>query len=95
MSFLFYFSIFLFVFLSSLLCGVILMQESKTSGLGASMGGDAGGSVFGTSTATILKKFTAWLAVLFFAACIILSLATESMGRAHEPRASALEQLAE
>jgi len=57
------------------------MQESKSSGLGSSFGGDASDSVFGTSTADVLKKFTAWLAVIFFVSCILLSLWTSAMGR--------------
>lgn len=82
MSFLFYLAILAFMFLCFLLCSVILMQESKGTGLGASFGGDVSGSVFGTSTADVLRKFTAWLAVAFFAACIILSLWTSAHGRA-------------
>ncbi len=81
MTFLYFFTIGLFLILCLILCAVILMQESKSSGLGASFGGEASDSVFGTSTADVLKKFTAWLAVIFFIACIILSLWTASMGR--------------
>ena len=47
MTFLYYLSIVLFVFLSTILCLVILVQESKSMGLGASFGGDAGESLFG------------------------------------------------
>ncbi|MBA3721398.1 MAG: preprotein translocase subunit SecG [Parachlamydiaceae bacterium] len=82
MTFLYFFTIAIFIFLSVLLCGVILMQESKSSGLGSSFGGEARESVFGTSTADVLKKFTAWLAFIFFIACIVLSLWTNAMGRA-------------
>ncbi len=74
MTFLFYFSIALFILLSGILCLVILVQESKSLGLGASFGGDAGESLFGTSTASVLKKFTAWLAVIFLVSCVLLSL---------------------
>ncbi len=70
---LFYIGIFLFLGLCFLLSFVILIQESKSLGLGASFGGDAGSSVFGTSTADVLKKFTAWLAVIFFVICILFS----------------------
>lgn len=82
MTFLYFFTIALFMLLCVLLCGVILMQESKSSGLGSSFGGEANQSLFGTSTADILKKFTAWLVVIFLASCILLSLWTTSMGRA-------------
>lgn len=64
------------------LCFVVLIQESKSSGLGASFGGEASDSLFGTSTADVLKKFTGWLAVIFFVSCVLLSLWTASLGRA-------------
>jgi len=69
-----------FMLLCVLLCGVILMQESKSTGLGASFGGDVQDSVFGTGAADVLKKFTAWLAVIFFVSCVLLSLWTTSLG---------------
>lgn len=81
MSILFYIILFLFIGLSALLCFVIMIQESKSLGLGASFGGDAGDSLFGTSTAAVLKKFTAYLAGIFMIVCFILSLWTASMGR--------------
>ena len=56
MSFLFYFFIFIFLFLCALLSFVILIQESKSMGLGASFGGDSGTSLFGTSTAAVLRS---------------------------------------
>lgn len=80
MTFLFYLSIFFFMLLSSILCLVILIQESKSLGLGASFGGDPGESLFGTSTADVLKKFTAWLAVIFMIACVLLSIWSSSIG---------------
>ena len=81
MTFIFYLALFLFLALSALLCLVILIQESKSLGLGASFGGDPGDSVFGTSTADVLKKFTAYLAIIFMVACVLLSLWTGAMGR--------------
>ena len=79
MSFLFYLILFLFLFLCVLLSSIILMQESKSMGLGASFGGDASDSLFGTSTAEVLKKFTAYLATIFLASCIVLSLWTTAI----------------
>jgi len=58
------------------------MQESKSLGLGASFGGDTGDSLFGTSTADVLKKFTAVLGAIFIISCIVLSLWSSSLGRA-------------
>jgi preprotein translocase subunit SecG len=81
MTFVFYLVLFLFLGISALLCLVILIQESKSLGLGASFGGDPGDSVFGTSTADVLKKFTAYLAVVFMASCVLLSLWTGAIGR--------------
>lgn len=81
MTILYYLFLFLFLFVCAVLCFVILIQESKSTGLGASFGGDTGDSLFGTSTPEILKKITAWLAVIFLGGCILLSLWTGAMGR--------------
>ena len=85
----FYFSaISIFVLLCIVLCFVILIQESKSSGLGASFGGAASDSVFGTSTADVLKTITGWLSVAFLISCVILSLWTASMGRSKQADSS-------
>ncbi len=81
MTFLYYLALFIFVGMSFLLCMVILVQESKSLGLGASFGGDPGESIFGTSTADVLKKFTAYLAGIFMIACVLFSLWTAAIGR--------------
>lgn len=81
MTALFYVTLFLFIGLCALLCFVILIQESKSLGLGASFGGDAGDSLFGTSTASVLKKFTAYLAGIFIITCLIISLWSSAMER--------------
>lgn len=83
-TFFYFTAIALFILLCILLCFIILIQESKSSGLGASFGGSASDSVFGTSTADVLKTFTGWLAVAFFTACVILSLWTASIGRSSQ-----------
>ncbi len=77
------FSLFLFLFLvlSVFLCLVILVQESKSSGFGASFGGEGGESLFGTSTPAILKKITAYLSVVFLVGSVVLSLWTGAMGQ--------------
>ena len=81
MTFLYYLAIALFLFACFLLCSVVLMQESKASGLGASFGGgDAGDALFGTSTADVLKRFTAYLAMIFLVGCVVLSIWTSTMG---------------
>lgn len=81
MTILFYIFLFLFLLLSLLLCFVILIQEAKSMGLGASFGGDSGDSLFGTSTAEVLKRFTAYLAAFFLISCLILSFWSSSIGR--------------
>ena len=82
MTFIFYFFLTAFILICMVLSFVILIQESKTMGLGASFGGgDSSDSLFGTSTADVIKKFTGYLAVIFLVSCILLSLWTTSIGR--------------
>ncbi len=92
MSILFYVSLFAFMFLSAILCFVILIQESKSLGLGASFGGDAGESIFGTSTADVLKKFTAWMIVVFMVSCVLLSIWSSSIGGYQAPTTPSIEE---
>ena len=81
MSFIFYFLLFVFLFLCGLTLLVILMQESKSMGLGASFGGDSSQSLFGTSTADVLKKFTAYLVVIFMVSSLLLSIWSSALAR--------------
>ena len=81
MSFLYYLFLFLFLFLCVITILVILSQESKSMGLGAAFGGDASSSLFGTSTADVLKKFTTYLITIFMVSCIVLSLWSSSLAR--------------
>lgn len=78
---LFYICLFLFILMSLVLCFAILIQEAKSLGLGASFGGDTGDSLFGTSTAEVLKSFTAYLSAIFIASCLILSIWSSALGR--------------
>ena len=81
MTFLFYTAISLFLLLCAFLCLVILIQESKSMGLGASFGGDSGDSLFGTSTADVLKTITKYMAGIFMVSAILLSIWTAKLGR--------------
>jgi preprotein translocase subunit SecG len=81
MTVLFYISLFLFMFVCAILCFSILIQEAKSLGLGASFGGDTSDSLFGTSTAEVLKRFTAYVAGIFLITCLILSMWTSALGR--------------
>jgi preprotein translocase subunit SecG len=93
MGFLFYLTLTVFLIVSAVLCLAILVQESKSLGLGASFGGDAGDSLFGTSTADVLKKFTAWLGVCFLVFCIFLSIWSESVSHtSKEPIPYSIEE---
>lgn len=92
MTFLLYFVLFTFLTLCMLLAFVILIQDSKSMGLGAAFGSDSGDSLFGTSTAQVLKKFTAYVAVVFVIGCLFLSLWTSSIARSH---ANAIPQAVE
>lgn len=95
MTFLYYTTICIFLLLTVVLSLVILVQESKSMGLGASFGGDPGESLFGTSTAAVLKKFTAYLAVVFMAACVLLSIWSGSIGKSRKGPAIQIEESAE
>ncbi len=85
--------LFLFVLLCVILCISILMQESKSTGLGASFGGDSGDSLFGTSTPEVLKKFTAWASAVFLISCVILSMWTQTLGRSRANTNSSIERI--
>ena len=74
MIFLYYFSLILFVLICLVTCFSVLIQESKSMGLGATFGGESASAFFGASTADVLKKFTAILGGIFLASCLILSI---------------------
>ncbi|MDN3506269.1 MAG: preprotein translocase subunit SecG [Simkaniaceae bacterium] len=92
MTALFYIGIVLFLIICVMLSFVILIQESKSMGLGASFGGDPGESIFGTSTAQVLKKFTAYLAVIFMVACVLLSIWSGSIAKTPAAPAVQIEE---
>lgn len=79
MTILYYFSIALFLLLCFCLSSLILMQESKSGGMGSSFGGEATQALLGTSAPDILKRATAWMIVFFLSACILLNFWTESL----------------
>lgn len=92
MTFLFYTSLMVFLLLCVVLSLVVLIQESKSLGFGASFGGDAGDSLFGTSTAYVLKKMTAWLGFCFLVTCIFLSIWSESISKPVVPVPYSMEE---
>ncbi len=93
MTVLFYLALSLFVVLCAVLCLVVLVQESKSLGLGASFGGDAGESLFGASTADVLKKFTAYLCFVFMGSCIVLSIWSKKIGPADNFMEPSIEEV--
>ena len=95
MTAMFYVFLFLFVLICVILCFVILIQEAKSLGLGASFGGDSGDSLFGTSTAEVLKRFTAYMTGVFLVTCLLLSLWTSTLGRHQEETISPVEMQAD
>lgn len=71
MMILLYLLLLCFFFLCFLLCFFIALQEGKTSGLGSSFGGSSH-SLFGASTADVLRKITGYLSLFFFLFCFLL-----------------------
>ncbi|MCF7806600.1 MAG: preprotein translocase subunit SecG [Simkaniaceae bacterium] len=92
MSFLFYLLLTLFLIVAFLLSFVVLIQESKSMGLGSAFGSDNGSSVFGTATADVLKSFTGWMAVVFASLCIILSIWSAAGTQNYMPVPTVIEQ---
>jgi preprotein translocase subunit SecG len=62
-----------FVLVALLMVLVILMQRPKSEGLGAAFGGAVTENIFGAQTTNVLVKFTTWLAGIFFALTLALS----------------------
>jgi preprotein translocase subunit SecG len=64
----------LFVLVAVLMALVILMQRPKSEGLGAAFGAGVTENIFGAQTTNVLAKFTTWLAGIFFALTLTLSI---------------------
>ena len=75
MGALYYIVIFIFVLICLLLVGIILMQSSKTGGMGSGLAGNAGlDAAFGGEGADkLLVKVTSVLATLFMVMAIVLN----------------------
>ena len=80
MTALYYIIIFLFVIICLSLVGIILMQSSKTGGMGAGMAGNTAlSAAFGGQGADkLLVKITTILAVLFMVLSITLNILSTS-----------------
>ena len=68
-------AIFIFVMICIMLMGIILLQSSKTGGMGTAMGGQAINTAFGGHGADkILVRTTSVLAVAFMTLAIIIGM---------------------
>ena len=90
MTLLYVCALILLLALCSFTCLLVLVQEGKGGGLGASFGGETSTAVFGTATADILKRITATCGALFLCTCIVLSFWTAALStvRAGPPELS-------
>lgn len=74
MTFLLYFSVFLFVVVCLFLIGVVLLQQGKSADLASAFGGQGTQTAFGPrGTANLFTRLTTWAAVLFMLLAIVLT----------------------
>ena len=74
MAFLRSFLILVEVICSVLLIGLILMQRSKSEGLGTAFGGGMGESLFGSRAGNVLSKMTVILGIVFLVNTLVLGI---------------------
>ena len=68
-------AIFIFVLICVMLMGIILLQSSKTGGMGSAMGGSAMNTAFGGQGADkLLVKVTSGLATAFMILAIVIGM---------------------
>jgi preprotein translocase subunit SecG len=58
---------------SLLLIGVVLLQRSRSEGLGMAFGAGMGETLFGSRTGNVLTRITVWLSVIFVANTLVLA----------------------
>lgn len=85
------------VLVSIALIGLVLIQQGKGADAGASFGGGASQTVFGSAgSATFLTRTTKWLAVVFFSTSLALAylarVNAEAQNSALFPGAPVVEQ---
>ncbi len=86
MAFLRSFLLIVEVLCSVLLIALILMQRSKSEGLGTAFGGGMGESLFGSRAGNVLSKMTVILGIVFLVNTLILGI----LYTAREPVATAI-----
>ena len=57
-----------------MLIGLILLQKSKSEGMGMAFGGGAGEALFGARAGNVLTKMTVWLGCIFLATTLCLAM---------------------
>lgn len=57
-----------------LIISVILLQKSKSEGLGMAFGAEMGESIFGARASNVLVKVTIWLGTIFILNTVILAM---------------------
>lgn len=71
-------------FVTCMLIGIILLQQSKSGGgLGFLSGGGASESFLGANASTILLKVTTVLVVIFLSLCLIMATGAGKVARAY------------
>ncbi len=79
------FLIFTHTLVSLFLVVVILMQASSGGGLSGTFGSTATSALFGgRAAATVLSKLTTWLAVLFMALAVVISVISANSSKQAE-----------
>ena len=86
-------AIFIFVIVCIMLMAIILLQSSKTGGMGTAMGGQAINTAFGGYGADkILVKITSGLAVAFMSLAIIIGMMDNPSSRIEFSKDSTLSR---
>ena len=86
-------AIFIFVLVCFMLVGIILLQSSKTGGMGTAMGGQAINTAFGGYGADkLLVKITSGLAVAFMSLAIIIGMMDNPSSRVDFSKDSTLSR---
>ncbi|WP_273383685.1 preprotein translocase subunit SecG [Actinobacillus porcinus] len=92
------YSVLMFVYLivAIVMIGFILIQQGKGADAGASFGGGASGTVFGSAgSANFLSRTTAVLATVFFAISIVLGNLNANRGHVEQGQFDDLSQAAQ
>ena len=87
---------FVYLIVAIAMIGFILIQQGKGADTGASFGGGASGTVFGSAgSANFLSRTTAVLATVFFAISIVLGNLNSHRGNVEQGKFDDLSQAAQ